>query len=185
MSLINNILDLASIEAGYLKLDITRFNIHSMLASVLSLTTERAKKLGISMSLTTTPQIGEMEGDETRIKQVLFSLISNAMKFTEPGGRITLSASAAENGMMELWVEDTGIGIPESDQPQVFTKFFRGQGSGRNRKSGAGLGLSIVRSFIHLHYGSVELVSSPDQGTKVVCRMPRYQGENDKASLSA
>ncbi len=106
-----------------------------------------------------------MVADERRLKQALFNLVSNALKFTLPGGTITLSAYR-EGGRVALVVADTGVGVPEQDQTRIFERFERGNPRGQ---SGPGLGLSLVKSFIELHGGTVELDSRPGVGTTVTC----------------
>jgi len=99
----------------------------------------------------------------------LFNLISNAVKYTPAGGRITLAARR-DGAWMELTVSDNGIGIPESDLERVFGKFERA--NAQARQSGAGLGLSLVKSFVELHGGRIEITSTPNQGTRVNCYIP-------------
>ena len=149
MRLINDILDLATIEAGYMVLETGRIEVSEMLQTVLSLTRKRARSRDLQLELRCPPEIGVIEADERRLKQALFNLISNAIKFTPPGGAISIEAERRENALL-LSVADTGIGIAPTDQARVFEKFERGV-----RHSGAGLGLSLVKSLIELHGGTV------------------------------
>ena len=167
--LVNDILDLATIEAGHMVLERESFDLHATFVAILGLTRERARRQNLIIELECAPDIGWIDADERRIKQVLFNLMSNAMKFTPPGGTIALGARRSE-GEMVLWVTDTGIGIPESEQQRIFQRFYKSRSGGRH--PGAGLGLSLVRSFIELHGGRVELRSVPDQGTSVTCILP-------------
>ena len=169
LTLINDILDLATIEAGYMVLETGRIEVFAMLQAVLSLTRERARSRDLELDLRCPPEIGIIEGDERRLKQALFNLISNAVKFTPPGGAIRLEAARREDALV-LTVADTGIGIPPADQVRVFEKFERGV-----RQSGAGLGLSLVKSLIELHGGTVVIESAAGQGTKIACRLPVAQ----------
>jgi signal transduction histidine kinase/PAS domain-containing protein len=166
LSLINDILDLATIEAGYMTLETEPVDIHTLLASVLALTRERARKQSLNLEFDCPPEIGFIIADERRLKQALFNLISNAIKFTPVGGTITMRARRID-GEVALTVTDTGIGIPREQQQRVFEKFERG--NPQARQSGAGLGLSLVKSFIELHGGRVEMESTPGQGTRVTC----------------
>jgi signal transduction histidine kinase len=165
MALINDILDLATIEAGYMVLERGRVDIPEMLQAVMSLTRERARSRGLDLSLRCPAQIGAIEADERRLKQALFNLISNAIKFTPPGGAIGIEAQRC-GGDLLLTVADTGVGIAPADQARVFEKFVRGK-----RQAGSGLGLSLVRSLIELHGGTVEIESAPGRGTCVICRL--------------
>ena len=167
--LINDILDLASIEAGHMVLDHTSVDMGVLLRTVSTLIRERARMKGITLHLDCPDTIGTLLCDERRIKQALYNLLSNAVKFTGTGGAVTL-AGRREQDEIVLSVADNGIGISESDQLRVFGKFVHASGSGR--KTGAGLGLSLVKSLIELHGGAVALASAPGQGTTVICRLP-------------
>ncbi len=169
-NLINDILDLATIEAGYLELELSQVDIAGLLQGVAQLTRERARERELSVEIECTPELGSVSGDERRLKQALFNLVSNAIKFTPPGGKITLRASPAGNGV-ELAVIDTGIGIAAEDHERVFERFERGAGQGR--QAGAGLGLALVKSLVNLHGGTVSIESARGAGTTVLCRLPQ------------
>jgi signal transduction histidine kinase len=167
-TLINDILDISSIEAGYMKLSYDRFDIHAMLASVTALTKERISDHGLNMQFNCPPNIGKMNGDEKRIKQVVYNLLNNAIKFTPEGGTITLGAKNNGNNELMMWVEDTGRGIPAEDLPMVFQKFHR-----TRSKGGAGLGLSVAKNLVELHGGTIDIQSEVDKGTLVTCIFPK------------
>ena len=173
MKLINDILDLATIEAGYMVLDTDEVEIAEMLEAVLTLTRERARSRNLELALRCPSDIGAVTADERRLKQALFNLISNAIKFTPPGGVISVEAERNEDAL-SLVVADTGIGIPLSDQSRVFDKFERGK-----RQSGAGLGLSLVKRLIEMHGGTVEVDSKPGEGTRIICRLPLPRPDGD------
>jgi signal transduction histidine kinase len=164
--LVDDILDLATIEAGYMALDTRPVDIHALLSSVLTLQQAQARNLGLRLQFECAPSIGTVPGDERRLKQVVFSLVSNALKFTPAGGAVTVSAYR-EDGRVALVVADTGVGVAAEDQARIFEKFERG--NPQARQSGAGLGLALVKSFIELHGGTVELSSQPGAGTTVTC----------------
>ncbi|MEI9982560.1 MAG: ATP-binding protein [Aliidongia sp.] len=169
LSLINDILDLASVEAGQLELERAPVDIHTLLAGILTLSRERARRLDIVLGFDCPTDIGTMVLDERRIRQAMFNLVSNAIKFTPAGGTVTLAARHEGNEML-LSVSDTGIGIAPELHARVFEKFERGDPA--SRQAGAGLGLSLVKSFIELHGGTVEMESAIAHGTRVVCRLP-------------
>jgi signal transduction histidine kinase len=169
MSLINDILDIASIEAGQLSLDRAPVDVHAMLAGVLTLSRERAKHLQLNLAFDCPHDIGVVTLDEGRIRQALFNLLSNAIKFTPAGGTITLGARRI-GPEVALSVSDTGIGIATEMQAKVFESFERGRTDGR--QVGAGLGLTLVQSFVEMHGGRVELDSPQDGGTCVTCWLP-------------
>jgi signal transduction histidine kinase len=164
--LVDDILDLATIEAGYMELDPTNVDIPSMLSSVLTLQQAQARNLGLRLEFECPATIGTLPGDERRLKQVMFSLVSNALKFTPAGGTVTVAARR-EKDRVALTVADTGIGVAAEDQVRIFEKFERG--NPHTRQAGAGLGLALVKSFIELHGGTVELRSRPGEGTTVTC----------------
>ncbi len=170
LQLINDILDLASIEAGRLELDLSGFSLDAMLASMLTLTHQRIRTKNVTLEFLCPKKLGEMVADERRIKQVVFHLLSNAIKFTPPGGKVSLAAER-EDDMFSISVADTGAGIPVEEQPRVFDRFWRGtKSSGHPR--GSGLGLSLVKSFVELHGGRVEIASEPEAGTRITCHLP-------------
>jgi signal transduction histidine kinase len=182
--LINDILDLATIEAGYLALEPGSVEIRNLLESVASLSRERARMQDVALVVNCPRSIGAIEADERRLKQALFNLVSNAIKYTPLGGSIQLEARIDSNsgGDVILAVADTGVGITAADQERVFEKFERGSNQ-RNREAGAGLGLSLVKSLIELHGGSVAIQSGVGEGTTVLCRLPASRRQPARAPV--
>jgi signal transduction histidine kinase len=146
------------------------------MSSVLTFTRERARNQGLKLRFDCPTAIGAISADERRLKQALFNLVSNALKFTPSGGTVTLAAYR-ERDRVALVVADTGVGVPREDQARIFEKFERG--NPQARQSGPGLGLSLVKSFIELHGGEVELQSHPGTGTTVTCWL------NDRVEVQA
>ncbi len=181
ITLINDILDLASIEAGYMHIDRASVEVRELMEATAGLGRERAHNRELELVVDCPVDIGAISADSRRLKQALFNLLSNALNFTPKGGRVTLSASR-ENGELIFEVTDTGVGIPEEDQGRVFGRFERSRGQGH--QSGAGLGLALVQSLIELHGGRVELHSKVDGGTRVTCRLP-VDGAASAAQASA
>jgi signal transduction histidine kinase len=169
LSLINDILDLATIEAGYMALETGPVDVKDVLDAVMTLTRERARSLDQSLTMTCAAEVDAIEADERRLKQALFNLVSNAIKFTPSGGSVRLDARL-DDGDLVLAIADTGVGIPAADHERVFEKFERGDPN--SREAGAGLGLSLVKSLIELHGGSVTMISQPGMGTTIECRLP-------------
>jgi signal transduction histidine kinase len=182
LSLINDILDLATIEAGYMEIDRDPVDIHALMSGVMTFARERARARGLRLEFDCPSDIGSVPGDERRLKQAIFNLVSNALKFTPEGGTVTLAARR-EGGRVALVVSDTGVGVAEQDQQRIFEKFERG--SSQARQSGAGLGLSLVKSLIELHGGEVELQSRPGRGTVVTCWLNAEVPAQQAARLSA
>ncbi len=173
LQLIDDILDLATIEAGYMSLERRSIDIREILGKVHDLTREWAGKQGLKVEMDCPDDIGGVDADDRRLRQALYNLVSNAIKFTPPGGRITLWGRR-EGGVIRLAVSDTGVGIPEADQRRVFGRFEKGQRHVRN--GGIGLGLALVKSFVELHGGRLELVSNPGEGTTISCLLPASGG---------
>jgi signal transduction histidine kinase len=176
LALIDDILDLASIESGQLELDVSSTNVRAMLDSVVTLSRERTRKRDLALELNCPDDIGSFIADERRFKQAIFNLISNSVKHTPSGGCITLSAVRAGD-VVEITVADTGIGIAVEDQQRVFETFERG-GSGESH-GGVGLGLALAKSFVDLHGGRLSLESVPGQGTTVRMFLPASPSDSD------
>ena len=172
LALINDILDLAMIEAGRMTLERNRVDAHALLVSVFNLTRDWARKQNLRLDFHCPPDIGALTADERRIKQALFNLMSNAIKFTPEGGHVTL-IGRREGEAVIFEVSDSGVGIPREDRTRVFEKFERGP-QPEGRTTGAGLGLSLVKNFVELHGGYVEIESSPERGTRVTCVLPAH-----------
>lgn len=169
LHLVNDILDLASIEAGYLTLQPRNVNISKILQDIHKLIAKRAEANRQYFSVKCPATLGEWYMDERRVKQALLNILSNSIKFTPADGKIILEATI--NGdELEISVTDTGIGIASEDQSRIFDKFERGKGETPNS---VGLGLSLVKNLIELHGGRVVLSSELTKGTTVTCVLPR------------
>ncbi|MEK9723991.1 MAG: PAS-domain containing protein, partial [Rhodospirillaceae bacterium] len=150
VSILGDILDLASIEAGRLTLDKDTFDAHAFLVASLNLVQARARRKNIRLMFDCPPDIGWMIGDETRLKQVLFNVLSNAVTFTPPQGEVVAQARRLGTEM-EFAVHDTGVGVPAVGRERLFRPFERGDAKPADddaaETSGTGLGLSIARNF--------------------------------------
>ncbi len=173
VTLVNDILDLASIEAGYMELDRVEVDIRKMFDEMVVLAQERLRRRYIELDTVISPDGLSVHADPVRLKQAIFNLLSNALQFTPEGGSITLAARR-EAEMTVLEVSDTGVGIPDHLHDRVFETFVRGETP--NRSTGAGLGLALVERIVRLHGGVVKLESSPGEGTRVSCWIPRRPG---------
>ncbi len=156
LSLINDILDLAKIEAGKMELELSKVIIKDLLGSSLIMIKEKALAHGISLDIDTT---GDLEGleimaDERRLKQVMFNLLSNAAKFTPDGGAIRVE-SWKEGKELIISVSDTGIGIASEEQEKIFEEFYQATGGIRDKTPGTGLGLPLTRSIVEMHGGRI------------------------------
>ena len=164
-NLIENILDLAMIEAGRMDLDLTDVSLRSVIDESVELIVANAADTKVGIKVVCDDDLGEIVADERRIRQILFNLLTNAIRFTESGDSIRVLAEK-EDGVVRLQVVDTGKGLAYQDQPQAFETFT----SGDNR--GAGLGLALVRSFAELHGGWVAFKSAPGKGATVLVCLP-------------
>lgn len=183
MSLIDNILDLSTIEAGYMSLHRQPLDVHAVMQDIFSLTHDWAGKETLHAHLDVKDDIGFILADERRIKQALLNLVRNAISFTPGGGHIYLSARREKpkgknkDAQIILSVRDTGIGIPEDDQSRVFEPFERGNSDEEGlirQQSGPGLGLSLVKNIVDLHGGEVHIDSHMGEGTTISIIMPAY-----------
>ncbi len=173
LNLINDILDLAKVEAGRMELQPTRFDLPGLLENAMTMVRERATREGVSLSTATDPSVGLLEGDERKVKQILFNLLSNAVKFTPEGGQVTLAA-IADDGQVEISVRDTGVGISAEDQVRIFEEFYQvGLGT---MQEGTGLGLALTRRLVELHHGRLSVESEPGVGSTFTVRLPLHQG---------
>ncbi|HET6373821.1 MAG TPA: GAF domain-containing protein [Candidatus Polarisedimenticolia bacterium] len=171
LSLINDILDLSKIEAGRMELAPAPFHLPTALENAVTLVKGRAARHGITLELDLDPRLGELVGDERKVKQVLLNLLSNAVKFTPEGGRITVKAGRRDGGV-EIAVTDTGIGIAPDDQAAIFEE-FRQVGSDEARKQeGTGLGLTLAKKFIELHGGRIWVESTLGRGSTFTFTLP-------------
>jgi signal transduction histidine kinase len=169
-SLVNDILDLALIESGALRLELERIDLYALLSDVASHAREWAAKVGLDLKLECREDAGVFLADGRRIRQVVFNLLSNALKYTPRGGTITLIGDIVEEDV-QIAVADTGPGIAPEVKANVFERFASKSRSGQ--RAGAGLGLALVNRFVELHDGWVEIDSRPDLGTVVRCHVPR------------
>ncbi|NCC04036.1 MAG: PAS domain-containing sensor histidine kinase [Proteobacteria bacterium] len=176
--LINNVLDLAMIEAGRLTLERREISVAELLNESKELMAEWGRQQSLEILIDCPSDIGTFEVDEVRIKQVLFNLVGNAIKYTPPGGHIAIVAWKQEPWII-LSVLDTGVGIPQEDKDRIFGKFEKA--NAHLRQGGAGLGLSLVKSFVELHGGRVELFSDEKDGTRISCFLPIKTPEPQQA----
>jgi signal transduction histidine kinase len=181
--LINNILDLSLIESGALRLELERIDLYTLLTGVAATAREWAAKVQLELVVDCAPDAGQFLGDERRIQQVVFNLLSNAFKYTPGGGIITLSGAVVGEDV-QIAVADNGPGLAPEVKAQVFERFASKNRSGQ--RAGAGLGLALVNRFVELHDGWVEIESGAngtEGGTLVRCHFPRRIHDEGPADL--
>ena len=168
--LVNDILDLALVESGALRLELEQIDLYGLLADVAAHAGEWANKMELTLELDCKPGAGVFLADQRRMRQIAFNLLSNAFKYTPRGGHIALSGRIVGEDV-QISVRDDGPGLPSDVKANVFERFSaRGQGG---KRAGAGLGLALVNRFMELHDGWVEIESSEKGGTLVRCHVPR------------
>jgi len=173
LQLINEILDLSRIEAGRYELHEEPVRLSDIVEDCLRLLQLRAESKGLQVVLDIPRGLDQIWADERAMRQVCLNLMSNALKFTPRGGRITLSVSTAAEGGQILMVKDTGPGIPKEEIPRVMQAFGQGSLAHQTAEGGTGLGLPIVQNLVTLHGGTFELRSELRKGTEAVVSLPK------------
>jgi len=171
LSLINDILDLSKIEAGRMELAPAVFHLPTALENAFTLVKERAGRHGIALEVSIDPRLGELVGDERKVKQVLLNLLSNAVKFTPEGGRISLKTRRTDSAV-EIAVTDTGIGIAPEDQAAIFEEFRQVGSDDARKQEGTGLGLTLAKKFVELHGGRISVESELGRGSTFTFTLP-------------
>ncbi len=166
----DDLLLLARADAGQKLIRSARFPLDRAVVDVVDLFSPEAEERGVSLVLSDRNEIW-IDGDDGRLRQMLSNLLDNAIKFTPDGGMVRVSQSTS-NGMIELTVRDTGVGIAPEHLPHVFDRFYRADRARTHDGGGAGLGLSICRTIVEAHGGDIRLTSRPGGGTTVSVRIP-------------
>src|SRR5712671_469048 len=179
LAIINNILDLATIDAGAMKLNLSPVDIRKTMDDAAEGVQDRLVQGGISLNIRAAPDIGNFMADDRRVRQTLFNLLANAIGFSPSGETVTLAAQRLNEAVV-FSVTDHGPGIPPDVQDKVFDWFETHSLGSRHR--GTGLGLSLVRSFVELHGGTVTLDSAVGRGTTVTCVFPLGQSAERTAA---
>jgi signal transduction histidine kinase len=172
LSVINVVLDVARLESGRFDLSADDVEIAPMIAAVIAQSSIPAQAGEITVTTELADDLPRLRSDERWMRQALHQLLSNAIKFTEPGGRVTIGARVEPAGGLLIYIRDTGIGIPEADLDRVFEPFTQLEDPLIRRFPGAGLGLYIARTMINGHGGSLTLRSWPGGGTLAEARLP-------------
>jgi signal transduction histidine kinase len=174
LSLINDILDLSKIEAGKMDLDVSEVKIADLLQNSLVMIKEKALAHNLSLELEIAENINgtRIKGDERRLKQVMFNLLSNSAKFTPDGGQIRVMAKK-EGETLIISVSDTGIGMTAQEQKRLFEAFYQASGGIKGKTPGTGLGLAITRSIVEKHGGKIWMESGgTNQGSQFTFTLP-------------
>jgi CheY-like chemotaxis protein len=175
LSILNDILDFSKIAARKLLLEDIPFNLRTLVGELVTLLSSQAQANNLALIAEIDPQLPEMLlGDPTRMRQVLTNFMTNAIKFTHEGEvrvRVLCLSAFASRVMLRLEVRDTGIGIPEEKQKDLFLSFTQGDGSTTRKYGGTGLGLAIVRQLVLMMGGKIGLESEPGRGSTFWCEL--------------
>lgn len=183
LHLINEILDISKIEAGKMELSLQAVSLSDLLSGALRVVEIRAHENHLRMRVDVPDDLPKIWADEQAMKQVLLNLLSNSVKFTPPGGSITLRARVTDS-MARIEVTDTGIGMSEGDLSRVFQPFERADNSyhltADEKAGGTGLGLALVQRLVAMHRGNVQIESEPGKGTTATIELPLARDDGDR-----
>jgi len=172
LQLINDILDISKIEAGAAELYESQFNVNAIITRALSLVKHQAAVGGVRLKMTVPGKLPPLYGDERRCMQVVLNLLTNAIKFTSPGGDVKIAAAVEKNGDMVIRISDTGVGIRKADIEKVMSEFGQVNNSLAKPKEGTGLGLPLSKGLMEMHDGTLDLKSKIKVGTVATLRFP-------------
>ncbi len=172
LSLINDILDMSKIEAGKRELAESIMDVEQIVRSVSRLVAARAKAGKIKMSLSVAPNIPSLRAEERAIKQILTNLLTNAIKFTPEGGKVSLDASLSPKGGLVFKIQDSGIGMAPNEIPVALAPFGQIESALSRKNQGTGLGLPLTKALVELHGGTLDLESKVGAGTTVTVTFP-------------
>ncbi len=183
LSLINDVLDLSKVEAGRMELELSTFPAARAIREGAAMMREWTTRHGIEIEIDLDPGLGVIEADERKLKQVLFNLLSNAVKFSPEGAKVEI-VGHTRDGVLEVSVRDSGIGIPPEEQPKIFEEFYqvekRAEQPSRGQE-GTGLGLALAKRFVELHGGRIEVESIPGAGSTFAFTLPLRQSTLEAA----
>jgi PAS domain S-box-containing protein len=171
LRIINEVLDIAKIEAGKYVIEESEVDLAALAGEAVRILAIETEKAGLTLTTKLPPDLPQARVDAGAIRRIFFNLLSNALKFTPPEGAVVLSIARLDQGI-EIAVTDTGIGIAKDDLPKLMQPFTQVEGAYQRRYRGTGLGLAIVRALVELHGGSMEIDSTPGRGTRVRLLLP-------------
>ena len=171
--LAQNLLELSKLDSGLVLLDLRPDDVRGTIESAVEQQLAAAERKGIRLTAELPDHPLRFRHDPPRVGQVVANLLGNALKFTPRGGEVRVAARAMPDGGARIEVVDTGAGIPESELPLIFGRFYRGAKASEARSSGSGLGLAIVKSIVDMHHGTIAVESRVGRGTRFVVTLPR------------
>lgn len=171
MKLINNLLDTTKLDSGYLKLNLVNYNIVNLIEEITLSVTSYAESKGINIIFDTNVEEKIIAVDTDKIERIILNLLSNSIKFTNPGGNIFVNVKDCEENVY-VHVKDTGVGIPSDKLESIFERFFQVDKTLKKNKEGTGIGLHLVKSFVEMHKGTVTIKSELGKGTEFIIKLP-------------
>jgi two-component system, cell cycle sensor histidine kinase DivJ len=171
LDVVNTLLDVSKIESGAMTVEIEPLDIGKLVYSCVDIIRMRAEEKGVGIEIVIPDALPDIMGDSRALKQVVINLLSNALKFTPAHGKVVI-ALVRDGAMLDISVSDTGIGIAETDLPQIGNAFFQAKSSYDRDYEGTGLGLSVVRGLVGLHGGDMIIESALGVGTRIAARIP-------------
>jgi signal transduction histidine kinase len=171
IKLVNNLIDITRIDSGYLQLEPQNYNIVNVVEDITLSVVDYVENKGINLVFDTEVEEKIIACDPDKIERIILNLLSNSIKFTKPGGSIFINMKEEEDSII-ISVKDTGIGIPVEKQKLVFERFVQVDKSLSRINEGSGIGLSLVKSLVEMHGGSIYLNSIPDMGSQFIIKLP-------------
>ena len=178
--IVKDLLTLSQLDYGRMELRLAELPVKMIVANIASAMMIEAKNQGLTLETTFQDPLPNILADQARMEQVIANVISNAVKYNRPGGRVEISAQA-EGQMVAIRVKDTGIGIPQEDIPRLFERFYRVDKARSRERGGTGLGLAIAKEIVEQHNGTIQVESQLDQGTTITIRIPAAPEREEEA----
>jgi two-component system phosphate regulon sensor histidine kinase PhoR len=174
-ALVEDVLSLARLESPGTELDLSEVNLAELLHAIMRDWEKRFAAKQLKSHLNFSADLPHLQADENRLQEVIYNLLDNAVKYSQPGGTVSLRAEVVAD-RVRISVADQGVGIREADLPRIFERFYRADKARSRELGGTGLGLSIVKHIVQLHGGAVEAASEPGKGTTISVFLPVHQG---------
>jgi signal transduction histidine kinase len=179
LGLVEDLLEIGRLEAGKIQLNTQPSNLNQLVRDIVSTWQLELERKRMTMEIALDDSLPLVDYDTKRVGQVLTNLVSNAIKYTKDGGAVWVRTFRNNDGMIQLDVQDTGVGLKPEDQRKLFQRFFRADSELREQAGGTGLGLSIARSFIELHHGDMWVTSIWNEGSTFSFTLPERQPRPD------
>ncbi|WP_251861162.1 PAS domain-containing sensor histidine kinase [Clostridium sp. Marseille-Q2269] len=181
MKLINNLLDTTKLDSGYLKLNLVNYNIVNLIEEITLSVASYAESRGINIIFDTDIEEKIIAVDPDKIERIILNLLSNAIKFTDSGGQVFVNIEDCKENVY-IHVKDTGVGIPEDKLQSIFERFFQVDKTLKKNKEGTGIGLHLVKSFVEMHNGSIDIKSQLKKGTEFIIELPTVVCDENETS---